>query len=105
MKISYLPKGSVIGLSKLARIAEVFSRRLQTQERLTQEVADCIKNIFDPYGVEVIVESVHLCMAMRGVQQASSTTTTRCIRGSMELNEERPPSPLTVHTLPPAWSW
>jgi GTP cyclohydrolase I len=81
MHVGYIPKTSVIGLSKLARIAEVFSRRLQVQERLTKSVAEVIYNILQPQVVAVVMESKHLCMAMRGVQKTSSTTVTNCMIG------------------------
>ncbi|OAG06156.1 GTP cyclohydrolase I, partial [Paraphaeosphaeria sporulosa] len=84
MHIGYIPSGGrVIGLSKLARIADMFSRRLQIQERLTKQVALAISEILQPEGVAVIVECSHLCMAMRGVQKTSATTTTNCMLGSL----------------------
>ncbi|PKY08450.1 GTP cyclohydrolase I [Aspergillus campestris IBT 28561] len=74
--IGYLPNGRVLGLSKLARIAEVFARRLQIQERLTQEVARAIDDILHPQGVIVIAEATHMCMVMRGIQKTGAVTTT-----------------------------
>lgn len=76
-----MPKNAVIGLSKLPRIAEVFARRLQIQERLTKEVAQAIMTVADPHGVIVAMDSTHLCMAMRGVQKAGATTWTVHKRG------------------------
>ncbi|KUJ14068.1 GTP cyclohydrolase I, partial [Mollisia scopiformis] len=80
--VGYLPDGRVIGLSKIARIVEVFARRLQVQERLTRQVALAIEEVLKPHGVAVVMESSHLCMIMRGVQKTNSSTTTRCMLGS-----------------------
>lgn len=88
MHIGYIPKGRVLGLSKLARLAEMFARRLQVQERLTKQVAQAIHNVLLPQGVGVIMESTHLCMAMRGVQQVDSVTTTSCMLGCMRSSEK-----------------
>ena len=84
MHIGYIPKDSVIGISKLPRIAEMFSRRLQIQERLTKEVANAIMEILNPQGVAVVMESSHLCMVMRGVEKTSSSTLTSCVLGCFE---------------------
>ncbi|KAK4077176.1 hypothetical protein Purlil1_12479 [Purpureocillium lilacinum] len=86
MHIGYVPSGTVIGLSKLPRIAEAFSRRLQIQERLTNEVAGAIMNILKPQGVGVVIESRHLCMVMRGVEKTGTTTMTSCVLGCFESN-------------------
>lgn len=83
MHIGYIPSQRVIGLSKLARIAEMFSRRLQVQERLTKQVALAIRDVLNPQGVAVVMESSHLCIAMRGVQKSSTVTTTSCMLGAM----------------------
>ncbi len=88
MHIGYIPSDAVIGLSKLPRIAEMFARRLQIQERLTKEVANAIFEVLKPQGVAVVMESSHLCMAMRGVQKISSTTVTSCVLGCFERREK-----------------
>lgn len=88
MHIGYIPFHSVIGISKLPRIAEMFSRRLQIQERLTKDVANAIMEILAPQGVAVVMESSHLCMVMRGVQKTSATTITSCVLGCFERKEK-----------------
>lgn len=82
--MGYIPNGRVLGLSKIARIVEVFARRLQIQERLTRQVALAIENILKPRGVAVVMESMHLCMVMRGVEKTTSSTTTSCMLGSFK---------------------
>jgi GTP cyclohydrolase I len=79
--IAYIPAGKIVGLSKLPRIVEVFARRLQVQERLTEQVAQAIEEILHPCGVGVVVEAVHLCMMMRGVEKQNSKTITSALRG------------------------
>jgi GTP cyclohydrolase I len=79
--IAYLPNGKVVGLSKLARVVEVFARRLQVQERLTEEIADALEQVLQPRGVGVVIEAAHLCMMMRGVQKQNSKTVTSAVRG------------------------
>jgi len=79
--VAYLPKGKIIGLSKIPRLIDAYSRRLQVQERLTTEVAQCIQDIVKPAGVAVIVDAVHLCMSMRGVEKQNSYTTTSSMLG------------------------
>ncbi|MBL8987245.1 MAG: GTP cyclohydrolase I FolE [Gemmatimonadetes bacterium] len=79
--VAYLPAGRIIGLSKLPRIVEIFSRRLQVQERLTDQVADAVMEVLEPRGVGVVVEAAHLCMMMRGVEKQNSTTVTSALRG------------------------
>ncbi len=80
--IAYLPEGKVLGLSKLPRIAEMFARRLQLQENLTQQIADAVQSLLNPRGVAVSLECSHMCMAMRGVQKVGSTTVTRALLGA-----------------------
>lgn len=86
--IGYIPDNHVLGLSKLARVAEVFARRLQVQERLTQEVADAINQVLQPKGVAVVVECAHMCMAMRGIQKAGAITTT-CSRIGLLQDDQK----------------
>ena len=85
--IAYIPNGKIVGLSKIPRVVDVFSRRLQVQERLTEQVLDCINETLEPIGVGVVIEASHMCMMMRGVQKQNSTTTTSGFRGSFkEIN-------------------
>lgn len=79
--IAYIPNGHIVGLSKLPRVVDAFARRLQVQERLTNEIRDCIQDTLKPLGVAVVVECSHLCMQMRGVQKQNSTTTTSAFTG------------------------
>jgi GTP cyclohydrolase IA len=87
--IAYIPNGWITGLSKLARVADVFARRLQVQERLTTQILDVIKVTLNPLGVAVVIEASHLCMMMRGVQKQNSVTTTSAFWGEFEKNETR----------------
>lgn len=80
--VAYVPDGRIIGLSKVARIVDVFARRLQVQERLTDQIADALENVLRPRGVGVIIEAQHLCMMMRGVEKQNSMTLTSAMRGS-----------------------
>jgi len=84
--IAYIPDGKIVGLSKLARIADVFAKRLQVQERLTEEIARAIDKILKPKGVAVVIEAKHLCMVMRGVQKQNSTMTTSAMFGEFRSN-------------------
>jgi GTP cyclohydrolase I len=79
--VAYVPDGKIIGLSKLPRIVEVFARRLQVQERLTQQIADAVCEVLQPRGVGVVIEASHLCMMMRGVEKQNSSTITSALRG------------------------
>ncbi|MEC3907707.1 GTP cyclohydrolase I FolE [Tamlana sp. 2201CG12-4] len=87
--IAYIPNGYIVGLSKLPRIVDVFARRLQVQERLTEQVLDCINDTLKPQGVAVVIEASHMCMMMRGVQKQNSVTTTSGFRGQFEKIETR----------------
>src|SRR6185436_15194549 len=79
--VAYLPSRRIIGLSKIPRIVDLYARRLQVQERLTEQIAQALVDLLDPRGVLVVAEARHLCMAMRGVQKQHSTTATRALRG------------------------
>jgi GTP cyclohydrolase I len=87
--IAYIPNGKITGLSKLARVVDVYSRRLQVQERLTTQVRDCIQEALQPLGVAVVIEAKHLCMMMRGVQKQNSVTTTSAFTGEFEKQSTR----------------
>ncbi|WP_297793169.1 GTP cyclohydrolase I FolE [uncultured Eudoraea sp.] len=87
--IAYIPDGKIVGLSKLPRIVDVFARRLQVQERLTEQILDCINENLQPQGVAVVIEAAHMCMMMRGIQKQNSVTTTSGFRGSFEKEETR----------------
>lgn len=87
--VAYIPNGYITGLSKIARVVEVYSRRLQVQERLTVQIRDCIQRTLNPLGVAVIIEAQHLCMQMRGVQKQNSTTTTSAFTGAFNKKETR----------------
>lgn len=82
--VAYIPNGYITGLSKVARVVETYARRLQVQERLTQQIKDCIQNTLHPLGVAVVIEAQHLCMMMRGVQKQNSVTTTSDFSGAFE---------------------
>jgi GTP cyclohydrolase I len=87
--VAYIPNGYITGLSKIARVVDVFSRRLQVQERLTTQILNSIKETLNPLGVAVVIEASHLCMMMRGVQKQNSVTTTSAFWGEFEKNETR----------------
>jgi len=87
--VAYIPNGWITGLSKIARVVDVFARRLQVQERLTTQILDAIKETLNPLGVAVVIEASHLCMMMRGVQKQNSVTTTSAFWGEFEKNETR----------------
>ena len=87
--VAYIPNGWITGLSKIARVVDVYARRLQVQERLTTQILHAIKNSLNPLGVAVVIEASHLCMMMRGVQKQNSVTTTSAFWGEFEKNETR----------------
>jgi GTP cyclohydrolase I len=87
--IAYIPNGYITGLSKIARVVDVYSRRLQVQERLTQQILDSIKESLNPLGVAVVIEASHLCMMMRGVAKQNSVTTTSAFYGEFEKQSTR----------------
>jgi GTP cyclohydrolase IA len=87
--IAYIPNGWITGLSKMARVVDVFARRLQVQERLTVEIMNAIKETLNPLGVAVVIEAKHMCMMMRGVQKQNSSTTTSAFYGEFEKNSSR----------------
>ena len=87
--VAYIPNGWITGLSKIARVVDVYSRRLQVQERLTHQILTSIKETLNPLGVAVVIEASHLCMMMRGVQKQNSVTTTSAFWGEFEKNETR----------------
>ena len=87
--IAYIPNGHIVGLSKIPRVVDVFARRLQVQERLTEQILNCINDTLQPEGVAVVIEASHMCMMMRGVQKQNSTTTTSGFRGSFKNTETR----------------
>jgi GTP cyclohydrolase I len=87
--VAYIPNGHIVGLSKIPRVVDVFARRLQVQERLTFEILNCIQDTLKPQGVAVVIEAMHLCMMMRGVQKQNSVTTTSAFTGAFENSETR----------------
>ena len=86
--VAYIPSGHIVGLSKIPRIVDVFARRLQVQERLTDEIKDCLQDTLNPQGVAVVIEAQHLCMQMRGVQKQHSSTTTSAFSGTFLKDEK-----------------
>ncbi len=114
--IGYIPgeDGRVTGLSKLARLVEVYARRPQVQERMTSQIADALNDVLKPRGVLVVIEAEHLCMAMRGIRKPGATTVTSAVRGIFRDNaadaqrgDEPRPRPVTRPARAPAgaWSW
>jgi len=87
--IAYIPSGKIVGLSKIPRVVDIFARRLQVQERLTDQIVNTINRVLKPEGVAVVIEASHMCMMMRGVQKQNSVTTTSAFRGTFENMETR----------------
>lgn len=87
--VAYIPSGRIVGLSKIPRVVDAFARRLQVQERLTNQIRDCIQETINPLGVAVVIEARHLCMQMRGVQKQNSKTTTSAFYGEFLKEETR----------------
>ncbi len=87
--VAYIPKGHITGLSKIARVVDIYSHRLQVQERLTQQIMDCIQSTLHPMGVMVVVEARHMCMQMRGVEKQNSITTTSAFSGAFNQAKTR----------------
>ncbi len=87
--VAYIPNGKVVGLSKIPRMVDIFAKRLQIQEQLTEQIADAIHDVIDPKGVAVVIQARHMCMEMRGVQKAHSTTTTSALRGAFLKSDTR----------------
>jgi GTP cyclohydrolase I len=87
--IAYIPNGKIVGLSKIPRVVDIFSRRLQVQERLTDQIVNTINKVLRPEGVAVVIEASHMCMMMRGVQKQNSVTTTSAFRGTFKNIETR----------------
>ncbi|MBE8712900.1 GTP cyclohydrolase I FolE [Sphingobacterium hungaricum] len=87
--IAYIPNGHIVGLSKIPRVVDIYARRLQVQERLTNEIRDCIQDTLKPAGVAVVMECKHMCMAMRGVQKQNSVTTTSAFTGAFQNDVTR----------------
>ena len=98
--IAYIPNGKIVGLSKVARLVEVFARRLQVQERLTEQIASAMDDVLKPMGVGVVIEAYHLCMMMRGVEKQNSKTITSAIRGSFRSDPRTREEFLTLAHAP-----
>lgn len=87
--IAYIPNGKIVGLSKIPRVVDAFARRLQVQERLTDQIKNCINDTLNPFGVAVVIEAQHMCMQMRGIQKQNSVTTTSSFVGAFEKDSTR----------------
>ncbi len=87
--VAYIPNGKIVGLSKIPRIVDAFARRMQVQERLTDQIKDCIQEALSPLGVAVVIEAQHMCMQMRGIQKQNSVTTTASFTGAVEKDKTR----------------
>lgn len=87
--VAYIPNGKIVGLSKIPRVVDAFARRMQVQERLTDEIKNCIQEALNPLGVAVVIEAQHMCMQMRGIQKQNSVTTTSSFTGAFEKDKTR----------------
>ena len=87
--IAYIPNGKIVGLSKIPRIVDAFARRMQVQERLTDQIKDCLNDTLSPFGVAVVIEAQHMCMQMRGIEKQNSFTTTSSFVGALEKDSTR----------------
>ncbi len=87
--VAYIPNGKIVGLSKIPRVVDAFARRMQVQERLTDQIKDCIQEALNPLGVAVVIEAQHMCMQMRGIQKQNSVTTTSAFTGAFEKDKTR----------------
>lgn len=87
--VAYIPNGKIVGLSKIPRVVDAFARRMQVQERLTDQIKDCIQEALQPLGVAVVIEAQHMCMQMRGIQKQNSVTTTSSFTGAFEKSKTR----------------
>lgn len=87
--VAYIPNGKIVGLSKIPRIVDAYARRMQVQERLTDQIKNCIQEALEPLGVAVVIEAQHMCMQMRGIQKQNSFTTTSSFTGAFEKNKTR----------------
>jgi GTP cyclohydrolase I len=87
--VAYIPNGKIVGLSKIPRVVDAFARRMQVQERLTDEIKNCIQDALNPLGVAVVIEAQHMCMQMRGIQKQNSVTTTSSFTGAFEKDKTR----------------
>lgn len=87
--VAYIPNGKIVGLSKIPRVVDAFARRMQVQERLTDEIKNCIQEALNPLGVAVVIEAQHMCMQMRGIQKQNSVTTTSSFNGAFEKDKTR----------------
>ena len=87
--VAYIPNGKIVGLSKIPRIVDAYARRMQVQERLTDQIKDCIQEALQPLGVAVVIEAQHMCMQMRGIQKQNSVTTTSSFTGAFEKDKTR----------------
>lgn len=87
--VAYIPNGKIVGLSKIPRIVDAYARRMQVQERLTDQIKDCIEEALQPLGVAVVIEAQHMCMQMRGIEKQNSFTTTSSFTGAFEKNKTR----------------